>query len=104
MTVLKSVFLGKNWRSKPLVFSLMPRSHDEYGCAKKVFALSDFAIFSCSTNSDPLSKVRVLTLSICGFNIRIMALLTTFALRVYTRAQQVKSGKRPVDTPCSESG
>ena len=39
MTVLKSVFLGKNWRSKPFVFSLIPRSHDEYGCAKKVSAL-----------------------------------------------------------------
>jgi hypothetical protein len=26
--------LGKNWRSRPFVFSFVPRSHGQWGCAK----------------------------------------------------------------------
>jgi len=36
----------------------MPHSRDEYGCAKKVFSLSAAVIFSCPTNSEPLSKTQ----------------------------------------------
>ena len=34
VTFEKSVPLGKNWRIKALVFSLVPRSQGEWGCAK----------------------------------------------------------------------
>jgi hypothetical protein len=32
--VRKSLSLGKYWRMRPLVFSLVPLSQEEYGCAK----------------------------------------------------------------------
>lgn len=55
----KAIFFGKNWRISPFMFSLAPRSQEEYGWAKKKSALSCSAISSCRANSRPLSVVRV---------------------------------------------
>lgn len=55
----KAIFFGKNWRISPFMFSLAPRSHEEYGWAKKRSASSLFAMRSCWANSRPLSAVGV---------------------------------------------
>ena len=43
----KAIFFGKNWRISPFMFSLAPRSQEEYGWAKKKSASSAAAMRSC---------------------------------------------------------
>lgn len=53
------VAFGKNWRSKPLVFSFVPRCHGEYGSQKYTFIPVASASFLCAANSLPLSTVEL---------------------------------------------
>src|SRR5205823_7640075 len=53
----KSVPLGKYWRSKPLVFSLVPRCHGLCGSQKYTWSPVSIRSLACSAISAPWSQV-----------------------------------------------
>jgi hypothetical protein len=54
-----AIFFGKNCRIRSFIFSFAPRSHEEYGWAKKNSASKADATRLCWANSLPLSVVSV---------------------------------------------
>ena len=72
---LKSLLFGKYSRSRPLVFSLVPRFHGVWGGGKKNFTSSSWALtFLNWTNSRPRSGV--MECSVCPCMILTIVLLT----------------------------
>ena len=67
----KSKPFGKKKRSKPLVFSLVPRSHGACGFAKYIGAWISFSIYLNSANSEPLSSERLQTFLFFSAEIRL---------------------------------
>ena len=52
---------ARDWRSSPLVFSLVPRCHGECGSQKSIAIVVAIVICRCWASSVPWSHVRVLT-------------------------------------------
>src|SRR5262249_48849849 len=53
----RSTFLGRYWRNRPLVFSLLPRCHGDRGSQKYTGTPLSIVNALCSESSEPWSQV-----------------------------------------------